>query len=232
MVFVPKGKTKNACGFVPLPELARQVIAMRLAELPDTAPDAPLWPELPVTSLTGGGGGKLSDRFRLARARLLPDAENVDFHSLRRSYTTLLEAGMNAGGRINPAVISTLMGQARGTLALDRYSAGASREVLCNAVADLETLGLRPQVRSALAKTVGQRPKMVRFAPDRGAQGILPDRAVVPRRIGRHGRERGAPGRRDETSSRMQIDTGQRRWKLPQIGCWRSDQAGKLMRRT
>ena len=31
---------------------------------------------------------------------------------------------MNAGGRVNPTRISTLLGQARGTLALDRYSVG------------------------------------------------------------------------------------------------------------
>jgi integrase len=84
--------------------------------MPDVSPDAPLWPELPITRLTGSRGGKLSDVFRMARPRLLPEADNVDMHSLRRSYATLLESAMNAGGRVSPTVIASLMGQARGTM--------------------------------------------------------------------------------------------------------------------
>jgi integrase len=85
-----------------------------MADLPDTSPDAPLWPELPVLKLTGSRGGKLSDRFRLGRPRILPGAHGVEFHSLRRSYATALEAAMNRGGsRINPAITASLMGQER-----------------------------------------------------------------------------------------------------------------------
>jgi hypothetical protein len=164
-IAVPKGKTRNARRLVPLPIAAREVLAARLTELPDTTPDASLWPELPVLDLTNSRGVKLSDRFRMARARLLPDTVGVDFHSLRRSYVTALEAAMNAGGRLNPTLISTLVGQARGTLALDLYSSGASKAALVDAVADLETKGFAQEVSKALAETLHQRPPMVRFKP-------------------------------------------------------------------
>ena len=144
VIAVPGGKTRNARRTVPLPQVACDVIAARLAVLPDTSPEAPLWPELPVLGLTGSRGGKLSDRFRMARERLLPDAVGVDLHSLRRSYATMLEAAMNAGGRVNPTLITTLLGQARGTLALDRYSAGATLQALKLAVTDCRRWASRP----------------------------------------------------------------------------------------
>jgi integrase len=166
VVSVPRGKTRNARRLVPLPVAAQQVVAMRLADLPDATPDAPLWPELPMLKLTGSRGGKLSDRFRTARPTILPGAQGVDFHSLRRSYATALEAAMNKGGsRINPAVIASLLGQERGTIALDLYSGGAALDVLKAAVADLEERGLDQDVVTALKETMDQRPLMVRFAP-------------------------------------------------------------------
>jgi integrase len=69
VVSVPRGKTRNARRLVPLPTAAQQVVALRMADLPDTSPDAPLWPELAVLKLTGSRGGKLRDRFRLGRPR-------------------------------------------------------------------------------------------------------------------------------------------------------------------
>jgi integrase len=166
VVSVPRGKTRNARRLVPLPEAAQRVLTLRLADLPDTSPDAPLWPELPVLRLTGSRGGKLSDRFRLARPTILPGATGIDFHSLRRSYATALEAAMNKGrSRINPAVIASLLGHERGTMALDLYSGGAALDVLKAAVADVEERGLDRGVVRALAETMDQRPEMVRFAP-------------------------------------------------------------------
>ena len=172
VIAVPGGKTRNARRNVPLPQVARDVIAARLAVLPDTSPEAPLWPELPVLGLTDSRGGKLSDRFRMARERLLPDAVGVDLHSLRRSYATMLEAAMNAGGRVNPTLITTLLGQARGTLALDRYSAGATLQALKLAVTDLQEMGIPSDVAAALVETQNQRPTMVRFKP--APSGVSP----------------------------------------------------------
>lgn len=164
-IHVPRGKTKNARRVVPLAPLGRQVVAARLASLPDTSSDAPLWPELPILALTGSRGNKLSDRFRKARAHLLPGSEGVDMHSLRRAFATHLEAAMNAGGRVNPTLVDSLMGHARGTLALDRYSAGAALRPLTDAVEDMEERGLPEEVRQALAETMADRPPMTRFAP-------------------------------------------------------------------
>jgi integrase len=167
VIVVPKGKTRNAARRVPLPTVAQQVLAERLAGLPETSAEAPLWPEIPITKLTGSRGGKLSDRFRVARERLLPAAIGVDFHSLRRSYATALEAAMNRQGRVNAALIASLMGHARGTMALDLYSGGAGLDALRNAVADLEQQGFDPHVIKALDRSMNQRPTMVRFAPVR-----------------------------------------------------------------
>jgi integrase len=178
VISVTRGKNKNARRVVPLPQAARAVIAARLADLPDTTPDAPLWPELPITRLTESRGGKLSDKFRKARQRLLSEVAGVDMHSLRRSYATLLEAAMHAGGRVNPTLISTLMGQTRGTMALDLYSSGASLPALAAAVSDMETLGLPEVVLKALAETAAERPSMARFAPRPSPE----DRPGAPRR--------------------------------------------------
>jgi integrase len=92
-------------------------------------------------------------------------------HSLRRSFATMLEAAMNAGGRVNPALIASLMGHARGTMALDRYSAGPAFKAMQDAVVDMQDLGIPPEVREALAGTWTRRPAMVRFTP---AQAALP----------------------------------------------------------
>ncbi len=90
----------------------------------------------------------------------------MDFHALRRSYATALEAAMNRGGsRINPAITASLMGQERGTIALDLYSGGAALDALKAAVADLEDRGLHGEVVQTLGETLDQRPRMVRFAP-------------------------------------------------------------------
>lgn len=159
------GKTRNARRLVPLPAAAQVIIAARLADIGVVPSDAPLWPEIPVLRLTGSRGNKLSDRFRMARTRILPDATGVDFHSLRRSYATALEAAMHRGGRINPTVVASLMGHQRGTLALDLYSGGAEFIALRNAVDDMATLGLAAPVQEALALTMDQRPRMVRRAP-------------------------------------------------------------------
>ena len=63
------------------------------------------------------------------------------------------------GGRVNPTLISTLLGQARGTLALDRYSAGATLQALKLAVTDLQELGIPSDVTAALVETQNRRPR-------------------------------------------------------------------------
>jgi integrase len=182
-VSIRRGKTKNAPRLVPLPKVAQRVLAARLASLPDHTPDAPLWPEIPFLGLTNSRGGKLSDRFRKAKERLLPKAEGVDMHSLRRSYATMLEAAMNAGGKsVTGPIIATLMGHARGTMALDRYSSGPVWKAAQAAVADLETLGIPAEVATALAETQGQRPAMVRLAPATGIT-TAPTKAAPTKRV-------------------------------------------------
>lgn len=104
-------------------------------------------------------------------------------HSLRRSYATMLEAAMNAGGKsVTGPIIATLMGHARGTMALDRYSSGPVWKAAQAAVADLETLGIPAEVATALAETQGQRPAMVRLAPATGIT-TAPTKAAPTKRV-------------------------------------------------
>lgn len=56
---------------------------------------------------------------RHARASYPQQQAGLEMHSLRRSYATVLAAAMNAGGLLNAELIASLMGRARGTLALD-----------------------------------------------------------------------------------------------------------------
>jgi integrase len=182
VIRVAKGKTANARRYVPLPRQAQRVLAFRLASLKDTRPDAPLWPELPVEGISRSRGQKLSARFMTARSRILPGAAGVDFHSLRRAYATALEAAMHRGGsRINPAILASLMGHERGTMALDLYSGGTALDALRNAVADMEARGFALEVTEALEATMDHRPSMVRLAPPGGKAAL--ERGVRQMRV-------------------------------------------------
>jgi integrase len=183
VVRVHEGKTDNAARIVPLCDAARQVVAARLAALPDQNPAAPLWPELPVSRADGRRGTLLSTRFGPARRRILapvtPPAAlaTVDFHSLRRAFAVALRDAMNARhGVITPATIAVLMGHTRGTLALDGYAPGAHLRDLRRAIDAMWKHGLAQEVREVFAATAGERPAMVRTAPAkrrslRGGQG-------------------------------------------------------------
>lgn len=177
IVAAVRGKTKNARRLLPLHPVAQAVLSARAASMPDTSPDASLWNELPTTA-DGRRGPKVTDRFIEARRRILGESDEVDFHSFRRNFSTALETAMHNGGRVNQETINLLMGQSRGSLALDLYSdwtrlgrgamPGALRSALDTlraAVDDMVTLGLDPAVVAALTETAGSRPPVVRTAP-------------------------------------------------------------------
>lgn len=172
------GKTKNARRLLPLHPIAQAVLAARAASMPDTSPEASLWGELPAVGPDERRGPKLTDRFIAARRRILGESDEVDFHSFRRSFATALETAMHSGGRVKQETISLLMGQQRGSLALDLYSdwtrlgRGVMPEALKGAldtlraaVGDMVALGLDPEVRKALDETAAQRPPVIRTAP-------------------------------------------------------------------
>ena len=164
-VVVRGGKTANAARTVPVHGLGSQVIADRLAGLLDRSPSAPLWPEVPPGGADGRRSKLLCSRFVTARRRILGPSAEVDFHSLRRSFATSLETAMHGGGKINPALIASLMGHTRGSMALDLYSSGPRAAPLRDAIDDMVAHGWPKVVLEAWQDTAEQRPRMVRTVP-------------------------------------------------------------------
>lgn len=172
------GKTKNAKRIMPLHSYAAAVISARLASLPNTAPEASLWPEVPAQGGDKSRAKTVTTRFPAIRRRLLPASAGVDLYSLRRSFQTAAETAKNANGRLDAGVIARLAGQRQGHLALDVYSdwsrlgrpqlsgelTGRLR-TLADAVDDVVALGFSDEIRKALEDTAGSRPAVVRTAP-------------------------------------------------------------------
>ena len=173
-----RGKNANASRIIPLHSLAEGVIKARLASLPNQAPDAPLWPEVPGVGADERRAKTLSTRFLAVRRRLLGPDDGADLHSLRRNFMTACETAQHAGGRINPELTALLVGHKRGTMAMDLYSewsrmgrrgiTGGLADKLATlraAVDDAVGLGLPPGVLKALEDTKGDRPPMLRTRP-------------------------------------------------------------------
>ena len=173
------GKTEAAPRIVPLHPIAQRVIAARLASLSDGSPDAPLWPEIPPGGANKSRAKTFATRFVILRRRVLGLSDEVDWHSLRRSWMTAGETAMHAeGSRVSEALINLLGGHKRGSLALDLYSdwnklgrphmlgkLGDKLATLRTAMDDIVTLGMAPEVLTALEETQGDRPAVVRTAP-------------------------------------------------------------------
>ena len=172
-VVVLRGKTRSAARKVPLCDAAVQVVANRLASLPDQSPAAPLWPEVPASGADARRGKLLSNRFVPVRRRVLPGARGVDFHSLRRSFAVAVRDVLHnrpALGSLD--LLSVLMGHREGTLATRLYAPGALARTLRRVIDAMASEGLPPEVRQALTETAGSRPAVVRVAP--GKQSSKP----------------------------------------------------------
>lgn len=189
------GKTENAARVIPLHDFASAVLGARMASLPDSTADAPLWPEVPAQGVDGRRSKTIATRFVPIRRRILGDDDTTDFHSLRRTFLTAAETALNLGGRLNSGLVSLLAGQKRGTLALDLYSdwaklgrpkmTGALADKLGTlraAVDDIVALGFAPEVRQALAETAAQRPPVVRTAPAFSRLTPSPPPPAAPKR--------------------------------------------------
>lgn len=160
------GKTRNARRAVPLCDHAQRVVQARLASLPAIGPNDPLWPELPQLGADQRRGKMLSTRFGTARARILPGATGVDFHSFRRSFAEAMRDAMHTSPEAgNKPLLAVLMGHADGSLALGVYAPGAMEAHKRRFVRAMTEHGLDPTVRAALGATTGNRPPMLRTAP-------------------------------------------------------------------
>ena len=192
-----RGKTDAASRIIPLHDLAQRVVRDRIASLPQGAPDAPLWPEVPATGRDQRRSKIIANRYPTLRRRILGESDEVDFHSFRRSFLTAAETAMHARGRLNEALVALLVGHRRGSLALDLYSdwtrlgrrrmdgnLGERLATLRAAVDDTVALGFDATVLKALAETAGARPVMRRVQPAFRRKPTLtePPRVGRPRR--------------------------------------------------
>ena len=84
---VVKGKTNAAARYIPLVDVAREVIKERLKKAGE---DGPLFPEFPVRQSTGRRGGTASSRFTTLRRKILGRETDGDLveHSFRHTWRT------------------------------------------------------------------------------------------------------------------------------------------------
>lgn len=84
---VVNGKTRSAARYVPLVDLAREVIKVRMKNVDG---QGPLFPELPVRPSTGKRGGRVSQAFTRLRRLVLGDHTDRDLkqHSFRHTWRT------------------------------------------------------------------------------------------------------------------------------------------------
>ena len=172
------GKTSAASRIMPLHPFAQRVVAARLAALPDLAPGAPLWPEVPALGVDGRRSRVISSRYKPVRVRILGESGEVDLHSYRRTFLTAAETAIHEGGRLNSDLVALLVGHQRPGLAMNLYSdwvrmgraafrgtlSGRLR-TLGEAVEDIVETGLEKAVRIALFETAEARPVPVRTTP-------------------------------------------------------------------
>ena len=172
------GKTDNAARVVPLHPVAARVLADRLASLPDQAPDAPLWPEVPETGRDRRRSKIIGNRYPAIRRRILGEDDGTDFHSFRRSFMTAAETALHSGGRLNVELVALLAGHERKGLAFSLYSdwarmgrsgfrgqLGERLRTLREGVEDVVELGFEEAVKVALSETAEDRPALKRTAP-------------------------------------------------------------------
>lgn len=173
-----RGKTTAATRLMPLHPFARRVVADRLASLPDHAPGASLWPEVPPQGPDRRRSKPISTLYVPLRARILGESQEVDLHSFRRTLLTAAETALHNGGRINAELIPLLGGHKRSGLALSLYSdwnrigrpafKGALKgrlKTLQEAMEDVVAIGFDETIRVALAATADDRPGVKRVAP-------------------------------------------------------------------
>ncbi len=171
-------KNDSAPRIIPLHDFARRVVKARLADLPDTGTDAPLFPEVPAEGYDNRRSKAISTRFPDIRRRILGPDDGADWHSFRRSFLTACETALHNGGRLNPQNIALLAGHKRPELALSLYSDWAKMgrhrqspdfrrklQTLQDAVDDVVRLGFATEVLAALEITAGCRPPMTRTQP-------------------------------------------------------------------
>ena len=156
-------KTKNSIRRIPLHPLARGVVAARLSALPPgDDPNAPLFPELPPGGPDGKRSWRFSKKFTEFREAVLGPDKTVDFHSLRRTFSTYMALARAAGvSAATQDVQDDLMGHKRQALSGNTYTAkdlGWANYV--KAIDGMVEHGMPAVVRQALQETLNARPEL------------------------------------------------------------------------
>jgi integrase len=161
-------KTRSSVRRIPVHPLAQGILRARLAALPPgDGPNDPLFPELPPAGADKKRSHRVPGLFKTFREAVLGPDETLDFHSLRRSFSTYF-AKARAEGAPNTSqdLQDDIMGHKRGSLAGRTYTArdlGWPRYV--QAVEGVVGQGMPPEVVRAIRETEGERP--VQMAPKR-----------------------------------------------------------------
>jgi integrase len=166
-------KTKNGIRRIPLHPLAQAVVAARLSALPTCGdPNAPLFPELSPGGPDKKRSWHFSKKFTDFREAVLGPDKTVDFHSLRRTFSTYMALARAAGvSAATQDMQDDLMGHKRQALSGNTYTAkdlGWANYV--KAIDGMVEHGMPAVVRQALEETQHARPG-------------LPKRVLVPRPV-------------------------------------------------
>lgn len=120
---IRSGKTKAAARWLPIPLGVRGIVRRRAEN------DGWLFPEATPGGRDGKRSWNIDKRANRSIHKALPEAgREVAFHSFRRSYSTACEQA-----QLYRPTHDELMGHTKGSLALDLYSGGQSKEQLVKA---------------------------------------------------------------------------------------------------
>ena len=154
-------KTGSSVREVPAHPIAQDILKARKAALPvNSPPNTPLFPECPPSGPDGKRAWTFSKRFTEFRRDVLGQDDAVDFHSLRRTFSTYMELAQAGGvSAITDNIQADLMGHQRPSLAGQVYTAKTLPwDLKVQAISGMVEVGMPATVRKALEETAGPRP--------------------------------------------------------------------------
>lgn len=172
-IIIRAAKTASGIRAVPLHPLAQEVIRARVLALPTTEDkEALLFPELSPGGPDGKRSWHFSSKFTAFRVSVLGENPALDFHSLRRTFSTYLAvARANGTSEASQDIQDDLMGHKRQALSGNTYTAkDLGWHLKVKAIHGMVARGMPTGVLEALAETAGARPP-------------LPKRIVIVRRV-------------------------------------------------
>lgn len=145
-IYIRSGKTANAIRTIPVSALVWPILERRLK---GSTREDKLFPELKPGGPDSKRSWYTSKTFTRFRRKVLGDSDQVDYHSLRRSFATYLAHATTKTHKVNPQVIAELMGHTKGTLALQTYAGKMHLEHLRDALEAMESV-IEPKLKEAI----------------------------------------------------------------------------------